>query len=71
MFGIKREMFDSDGDHMIGYLTAFGEYGVRSEAYEYDSYEDAEEECENERGYYRQEFPDDQNDFWVVDFDLE
>ena len=69
MFFIKRHMEDNEGDHMTGYLTNSGQYGTRKEAYGYDSYEEAHEDMLNEEGYFRQEFPDDINDFSVVESD--
>lgn len=67
MFFIKRHMEDNDGDHMTGYLTNNGQYGTRKEAYGYDNYEEAHDDMLVEEGYYHQEFPDDINDFSVVE----
>ena len=68
-FGIFRHMIDSEGTEVEGYYTQYGEYGVRSEAYEFESEEEADETCHNENGWFHQEFPDDYNDFTVVELD--
>lgn len=68
-FGLFRRMIDSEGDKMSGYYTKLGEYGVRNEAREFDSYEAAEETLIIEREYWNDETPDDTNSFSIVDFD--
>lgn len=69
MFFIKRHMEDEDGDKMTGYLTNSGQYGTRKEAYGYSTYEEAHEDMQTEIGWFRQEFPNDYNDFNVVESD--
>ncbi len=67
MYGIKRIMDDSDGDHMEGYLTEQGEYGTLAEACQYTNYDEASNDLDNEKEKYHREFPEDDNSFEIVE----
>lgn len=60
---VFRKMVEPDGFTMRGYLTPFNEWGVLREAWVFDTYEEAEEE------YFGQNFPDDINDFDILEVD--
>jgi len=66
---IHREMSSEEDGEMEGYMTQYGNFGVRSEAYVYDSYEEAEEEAENAEGWLVQEFPEDWNMLSAIEVD--
>ena len=67
MFLIKRTMDDEDGTHMEGFLTKTGQYGTRKEAFEYSDYNKASEDCKVEDSYFNQAFPNDSNQFQIVE----
>jgi len=69
MYAVKRYMRDEDGDEMEGYLTEYGEYGTKDEAYAFEDYDEAAKERDNDARFFHQEFPFDDNDFDVVELD--
>lgn len=66
---VFRKMVEPDGFTMRGYLTPFNEWGVRREAWVFDTYEEAEEEYYEAQEYFGQNFPEDINDFDILEVD--
>ena len=62
---VYRKMIDSDGNRMQGYLAEHEEFGVRDEAYIFDTEWEAQAELESWDEWFKEHCPDDINELSV------